>query len=137
MDMYFNRKNLHLILCVAIVIPAGCMYGIGTDVILPELIGIQTEPVDLRNILKAVMFLYFGMATIWIVGIIRPDFWKFATILVIVFMGGLVLGRTLSWMTDGRPSLFLVLGLFGELVLCLFAYWQYRRYGVDYTNVVS
>ena len=129
MESYLNRKNLHLILCVVIVIPAGLMYGIGTDLILPELISIQTEPVDLRNILKALMLLYIGVSGIWVLGIIRPDFWKFATILVIVFMGCLVIGRTLSLITDGGPSLFLELGLFGELALCLFGYWQYKRYG--------
>ena len=107
------------------------MYGIATDVVLTELISVQTEPVDLRNLLKAVMFLYFGIAMIWVLGIIRPDFWRFATLLVIVFMGCLVLGRTLSWMVDGRPSLFLMLGLFGELILCLFGLWQYRLYGRD------
>ncbi|WKK67181.1 DUF4345 domain-containing protein [Lutimonas zeaxanthinifaciens] len=131
MDKFLNRKNLHLILCVVIVIPAGYMYGIATDVVLTELISVQTEPVDLRNLLKAVMFLYFGIAMIWVLGIIRPDFWRFATLLVIVFMGCLVLGRTLSWIVDGRPSLFLILGLFGELILCLFGLWQYRLYGSD------
>ena len=105
------------------------MYGLEADVLLSKLIQVQTEPVDLRNILKALMFLYFGIAFIWVLGIVRPDFWKFATILVIVFMGCLALGRVFSWILDGRPSLFLTLGLFGELVLCLFSFRQYRLYG--------
>ena len=129
MNEFFTRKNLHLILCVVIVVPAGFMYGLEADVLLSKLIQVQTEPVDLRNILKALMFLYFGIAFIWVLGIVRPDFWKFATILVIVFMGCLALGRVFSWILDGRPSLFLMLGLFGELVLCLFSFRQYRLYG--------
>ncbi|MCA0931441.1 DUF4345 domain-containing protein [Lutimonas saemankumensis] len=129
MDSYFSRKNLHLIICVIIVIPAGFLYGTPHAFILPELMNVQTTSVDLKNILKALMALYFGIAAIWITGIIRPDFWKFATILVIVFMACLVLGRTISMVTDGKPSLFLILGLFGELVLCLFGCWQFYQYG--------
>jgi len=129
MFSYLNRKNLHLIICVLIVIPAGFMYGVMPEVILPEFVEVEIKYVDLKNILRALMLLYLGISAIWIMGILRPHYWNFATILVIVFMGCLVLGRALSWLIDGKPSLFLVLGLFGELILALFGYWQYVLYG--------
>ena len=130
MISYLNKKNIHLILSAVILIPASLLYGLYPEQVFPRLFEVDIEGVDLRNIFRAVMFLYLGMANILILGVLKSEYWKFATLLVIVFMGSLALGRTMSFFLDGSPSLIFILGLFGEFILAIFGYWQFRRYGV-------
>jgi len=127
MNTYLNKQNLHLIFSAAILVLASLLYGLYPERILPELFEVEIDSVDLKNIFRAIMCLYLGIVFILILGILKPDFWKFATLLVIVFMGCLALGRLVSYFIDGKPSLFLVLGFFGELTLALFSYWQYKQ----------
>ena len=127
MNIYLNKQNLHLILSAGILVLASLLYGLYPERILPELFKVEIDSVDLKNIFRAIMCLYLGIVFILILGILKPDFWKFATLLVIVFMGCLALGRLVSYFIDGKPSLFLVLGFFGELILALFSYWQYKQ----------
>jgi hypothetical protein len=130
MISYLNKKNIHLILSAVILIPASLLYGLYPEQVFPRLFEVDIEGVDLRNIFRAIMFLYLGMANILILGVLKSEYWKFATLLVIVFMGSLALGRTMSFFLDGSPSLIFILGLFGEFILAIFGYWQFRRYGV-------
>lgn len=126
MNTYLNKQNAHLILSALILIAASLLYGLYPEQVLPGLFEVDIESVDLRNIFRAIMFLYLGMANIFILGVLKPEYWKFATLLVIVFMGSLALGRTMSFFIDGGPSLFFILGLFGELTLAVFGFWQLR-----------
>ena len=130
MISYLNKKNIHLILSAVILIPASLLYGLYPEQVFPRLFEVDIEGVDLRNIFRAIMFLYLGMANILMLGVLKSEYWKFATLLVIVFMGSLALGRTMSFFLDGSPSLIFILGLFGEFILAIFGYCQFRRYGV-------
>lgn len=122
------RKNLHLLISVIVIIPAALMYGLFPEEILPNLLEIKAFSTDLKNIFRAIMCLYLGVATIWVFGILKPSYWKFATLLTIVFMGSLSLGRALSMVIDGMPSILFLLGFLGELVLTLFSYKQLKSY---------
>ena len=128
MNSYLTRKNLHLVISVLIVIPAAFIYGLYPGELLPVFLDIESYPIDLRNVFRAIMCLYLGMASIWILGILKPEYWKFSTLLVIVFMGSLGLGRLISIVFDGQPSNVFVLGIFGELFLAAFSFWQLRIY---------
>ena len=128
MNTYLNRKNGHLILSVVILIPASLLYGLYPEQVFPRMFTVVLEGVDIRNIFRAIMFLYLGMANILILGVFNSEYWKFATLLVIIFMGSLALGRTMSFFIDGVPSLMFILGLFGEFILAIFSFWQLRNY---------
>ena len=128
MKSYLSRKNLHLVISVLIVVPAAFVYGINPAVVLPALLDIDVYSVDLKNVFRAVMCLYLGLAGIWVLGIVKPGYWKFATLLVIVFMGCLGLGRLISVLFDGAPSDVFLFGIFGELFLTAFSFWQFRWY---------
>jgi len=123
-----NKKNLHLILSAVILIPASLMYGLYPEDLLPRLFIVDIESVDLRNIFRAIMFLYLGVTGILILGVFRSEYWKFATLLLIVFMGSLALGRTMSFFLDGSSSLVFILGLFGEYILAIYSFWQLMSY---------
>lgn len=122
------RKNLHLILSVLIVLPAALFYGLIPHETLPLLFDFEVQSTDLKNVFRAILGLYLAFSALWIVGIVKPDFWKMATISNAFFMFGLVFGRFLSMILDGMPSLTFSIGIIGELILALFALYQYQKY---------
>lgn len=122
------RRNLHLIISGIILIPASLLYGLYPEQFLPRLFEVGIESVDLRNIFRALMFLYLGIAGLILLGVVKAVYWKFSTLLTGIFMGCLALGRILSLFIDGRPADIFVLGLLGELILSAFSFWQMWRF---------
>lgn len=121
-------KNLHLIISLAIVVPAALIYGLQPGTSLPWLFDFQVTTPDLHNVFRAIMGLYLSISMVWYMGIIKPAYWKTATVFNFIFMGGLGLGRLLSFILDGIPSPAFALGMVGELVLGVFALYQLRKY---------
>ncbi len=122
------KKRLHLIISIAIVVPTGIIYGATTYV--PMFLNIKVDTIDLANMLKANMFLYFGISAVWILGIWKSNYWKTATQLNILFMLSLAIGRILSMMTDGLPTSGYIFGLMAELTVGLYSISQLRRYKI-------
>jgi len=128
MNSYLNQRNLHLTLSTAVLVPAAFMYGIFPESLSPLLLDIPVTSVDLKNIFRAIMCLYLGVAGLLILGIVKKEYFNSASLLSMVFMGALALGRVLSMLIDGEPSLIFLLGTFGELILSVFSYSQLRTY---------
>jgi Domain of unknown function (DUF4345) len=108
-------KQLHLGICALVVICAGMTYGIEPNKILPALFNTPAPSVDLVHFFRAIMGLYLGIALYWIIGTLSPAYWRSATIVNIVVMAGLAIGRTVSIVFDGVPSQLFVIGLFLEI----------------------
>ena len=121
-------KNLHLIISLSVVVPAALIYGLQPANSLPWLFDFQVTTPDLHNVFRAIMGLYLAISVVWYLGMVKPAYWKTATVLNLVFMGGLGVGRVLSLVLDGIPSPAFALGMAGELVLALFALYQLRKY---------
>ena len=121
-------KNLHLIISVLIVIPAALFYGLFPKETATILFDFEVQSTDLKNVFRAILGLYLAFSTFWIMGILKPDFWKMATLSNFIFMIGLVAGRMLSMILDGIPSPAFSYGIIGELILAIFALYQYRKY---------
>lgn len=121
-------KNLHLLISAAIVVPTALIYGVSPHTLLPDHLDIQVNTVDLANFLRAIMMLYLGVAGVWIVGMVVPKYWKTATVLLILFMSTLGVGRLLSVILDGLPSDGYVFGLVAEGVLAIFGFYQFKKY---------
>lgn len=119
-------KNLHLIISILIVVPTAIIYG--SPSILPERLDIQVHSTDLANLLKAIMCLYLGVSLVWLMGICKPDYWKRATQLNVLFMLSLAIGRTISIMTDGLPTDGYLYGLMAEYVLGIYSLIQLKKY---------
>jgi len=118
-DIY-KFKNLHLGLSSLTIIGVGLAYGICPNQILPFFFDFKVESVDLNNVFRAIMGLYLGLATYWLFGIFKSDYWKNATLICIIFMGGLAFGRIISIIFDGIPSLPFSIGTILEI---LFMFW--------------
>ncbi len=63
------------------------------------------------------MGLYLGMVAWWVTGVLKPQYWRAATITNVLFMLGLASGRILSLIADGIPSVYFIVGLGLELLL--------------------
>lgn len=123
-----NRKNLHLLLSVVIVIPAAFFYGWNPELFLPSFFDFEVKTTDLKSVFRAIMGLYLSFSLLWILGIIKPNFWNAATLSNGLFMSGIAIGRLLSLLIDGKSSDLFFYGFFGEAILGIFAFYQYQKY---------
>ncbi len=83
-------------------------YGVAPATVLPQLFDITVEGTDLTHVLRAIMGLYLGMIVLWVLGAFRPSLTRAAVIAEIAFMCGLAVGRVLSIVVDGMPSIALL-----------------------------
>lgn len=127
--MHWLSKNFHLIISLSIVVPTAIIYG--SPSILPEQLDIQVNTIDLSNMLKAIMGLYLGISFVWVLGIWKPQYWKRATQLNILFMLSLATGRALSTITDGVPTGGYIFGIIAEGTLGFLAIYQLRKYSAE------
>jgi hypothetical protein len=123
-------RNLHLIISTILIVSIAFAYGIAPDTILPAIFDFKVETTDLHNIFRAVMCLYLGMVIIWVAGIFKVRYWETATIVNIVFMSGLAIGRLVSFAADGIPSNALLIGFFVEVSLAALSYFNWKKYRV-------
>jgi hypothetical protein len=121
-------RNLHLIISSILMVPVAIAYGFAPPEFLPALFDIRVETTDLQNIFRAMMGLYLAMVIIWVAGIVKPGYWKTATIVNIAFMGGLASGRLISFVADGMPSVLFITGFFAEALLAALAYFNWTKY---------
>lgn len=132
--MKWILKHLHLIVSSAIVVPTALIYGLYPSYILPQFLDVPEMTVDLSNFLRAIMCLYLGVAIIWILGIVKPKYWRIATQLNVLFMLTLASGRIMSMVLDGSPSGEYVFGVIAEVALGLFSLYQLKRFATIDNN---
>ena len=99
-------KNLHLALSAAVVIPVGLIYGADPGHILPGFLWPEVNDLELKNMIRSVMGLYLVLGVFWIVAIKKQAYWRVATVINVLFMGGLAFGRLISLVLDGFSPLF-------------------------------
>lgn len=121
--MHVYRKQIitkiHLLISIIVVVPAAIIYGFYPNLFLE----IEVSSVDLANLLKAVMGIYFAFALLWLLGLLRKDLFKIALFSNMVFMLGLGTGRCFSIVIDGMPSFAFIIGIAGELTLGFYGLW--------------
>ena len=123
MKKVFIKENLHLLLSSLIIIPIGLVYGFAPNL----LFDINLNSVDEHNVFKAVMGLYIAFGLLFILGIFDSKFWKSATVATVFLMFGLASGRILSLFSDGIPSTLFCVGILGEIILGVYALYQYKK----------
>jgi hypothetical protein len=117
--------RFYLIFSAAGLSAVALSYGIAPAAVLPKVLDLTVEGTDLTHIFRAIMGLYLGMIALWVLGAFWSKFTRAAVIAEIAFMFGLALGRVLSIILDGVPSVLLVgytvveiaLGSWGILIL--------------------
>jgi hypothetical protein len=117
-------KNTHLIISSFVVLPVSLIYGFAPEFFFK----LTVSTIDEQNILKAIMGIYIAFAVLWFLGICKPKFWKIATVSNFIFMFGLAFGRIVSMFLDGMPSVLLLLGVSGELILGCYGVYIYQYF---------
>jgi hypothetical protein len=122
-----KTKNIHLGMASVTVFFVGLAYGICPNKIMPFFFDFKVESVDLNNVFRAIMGLYLGLVSYWIVGIYKPEHWKNSTLTCTIFMGSLAFGRIISIIIDGIPSLAFTLGTLAEIIFMLWGIINLRK----------
>ena len=117
-------SKIHLVISVIIVIPAAVIYGFDLDGFLD----LNPNTVDAQNFSTAVMGLYLGFSTLWLLGVFKTKYLNPALISNFIFMCGLGFGRLLSMIVDGIPSAAYIFGTVGELILGFYGFWVLKTY---------
>jgi hypothetical protein len=121
-------KNTHLIISSIVLTMIAMTYGVMPDRLLPILFDINIKATDLMHVFRAMMGLYLGIVGLFILGIRKADYWATATLVNVVFMGGLAVGRLLSVAVDGWPSPVFVVGLLAEIAFAMWGVFNLKKY---------
>lgn len=122
-----NLKKGFLILAFAMVSAIALLYGIDPPWFARTFLGASSLSVDFAHILRAVMCLYLALGAFWLFCALRDWQINTAILTTIVFAGGLVLGRLLSFALDGLPSPLLIFYAALECGIIPLAWWIYKR----------
>lgn len=122
-----DLKKGYLILAFAMVSAIALLYGIDPSWFAGTFLGVADPGVDFAHILRAVMGLYLALGAFWLYCALSGRHRNTAILTTIVFAGGLVAGRLLSFALDGLPSPLLAFYTALELAIIPVAWWIYRR----------
>lgn len=120
-------KNLQLTISALIVILMAFVYGAHPSVIMPYIFGFEVQDLELKNIFRAVMGIYLAFGGYWVFGILQTKHWKPATVINILFMGGLAFGRLVSTIIDGWSPQYGI-GMLLEVMMMSWAIWNLKFY---------
>ena len=123
-----KTRNLHLLISAIIITIISLTYGLFPDNVLPGIFDFEVGSTDLKQVFRATMGLYLGMAILWVIGIFNAFHWRTATIANVVFMIGLSVGRIISLIIDGVPTIWFSIGLGLELSLGLWGIINLKKY---------
>ena len=117
----------YLLFVTALIVPIALSYGVDPVAMLPKILDITVTGTDQIHIFRAMMFLYLGAATFWLIAAFNPAWQRAAVIWAIIFSLSLAVGRAVSFVIDGRASLLLdiyfILEVLGGLLgLAVLAY---------------
>ena len=119
------KKYFLIFACVVVSIIA-ILYGISPAWFAKTFLNIPEMSVDFAHLLRAITGLYLGLGLFWLVSAFNDRHRNAAVLTTAIFAGGLVSGRLISLLADGRPSPILVVYIALELSLIPVAVWVFR-----------
>jgi Domain of unknown function (DUF4345) len=122
-----NLKKAFLILAFAMVSIIALLYGIDPRWFARTFLGVDDLSVNFAHILRAVMCLYLALGCFWLFSAFSDAHRDTAILTTILFAGGLVIGRVLSFIIDGQPAPLLILYAALEFMIVPIAWWIYAR----------
>ncbi|MGE5368111.1 MAG: DUF4345 domain-containing protein, partial [Chloroflexota bacterium] len=90
-------------------------------------LGLADLDAGLAHILRAVMGLYLALGLFWLYAAFHEPYRNAAVLTTVIFSGGLVSGRFVSLLVEGRPAPLLLLYVFMELALVPIGLWVFRQ----------
>ncbi len=124
--------RVFLLACGLGLIPVALGYGAVPTVTMKALYGITINELGQTHIMRVIMFLYVGIASLWMVGAFKPSVTGSALIACGVFMLSIAAGRLCSFAIDGIPHWYFVAFTIIEIVcgsLAIYFYSNVRNAG--------
>ena len=109
---------------VSIIAP---LYGISPARFASTFLGVTDLDLNFAHILRAVMCLYLALGCFWLFSAFSDTHRNTAILTTILFAGGLVTGRLVSFIIDGQPAPLLMIYAAIEFALVPIGYWIYTR----------
>lgn len=120
-------KQAYLIFAFVAVSIIALLYGVSPDWFARSFLDVNDLDADLAHILRAVMGLYIALGFFWLYAAFHPRFRDAAILMTVVFCAGLVSGRLISLVVDGRPAPLLLLYVAMEFALVPLGLWVFNR----------
>lgn len=123
-----NFKKALLVISFGTISVIGLLYGVTPEWFFKTfLIDSEAPSIDQSHILRAVMMLYLGLGGFWLYCAFSDKYRDAGIIVLAIFCGGLVSGRILSILVDGKPSPILLLYVGMELGIVPVCIWLLKR----------
>ncbi|RKZ86468.1 MAG: DUF4345 domain-containing protein [Gammaproteobacteria bacterium] len=119
-------KKYFLIFTFFTVLIIALLYGVSPQWFALTFLDVSELDLNLAHILRAVMGLYIALGLFWLYAAFSDKYRNTAVLTTIVFAGGLVTGRIISFFADGQPSALLLLYICMEFLLVPVAYWIFK-----------
>ena len=119
-------KKYFLIFAFFVVSIIGMLYGIDPQWFVSTFLGLSHVDANIAHILRAVMCLYIALGLFWLYAAFSDIYRNTAILTTIIFSGGLVTGRIISFFSEGLPAPLLILYIFMEFSLVPIAYWIFK-----------
>jgi uncharacterized protein YacL len=122
-------KKYYLIFAFVSVSIIGLLYGVCPKWFAHTFLGLSDLNPNIAHILRAIMCLYIALGVFWLYSAFNDDYRNIALLTVIIFAGGLVIGRIISFFIDGQPAPILTLYIIMEFTLVPITIWVYKLKG--------
>ncbi len=119
------KKYYLIFACVSVSI-IGLLYVVCPKWFARTFLEISDLNPNIAHILRAVMCLYLALGLFWLYSVFHADYINVALITVLIFAGGLVIGRIISFFIEGQPAPILTLYIVMEFTLVPVTFWIYR-----------
>lgn len=120
-------KKIYLIFAFVAVSVIALLYGVSPQWFASAFLGVSDLDANVAHILRAVMGLYLALGLFWLYAAFHGAYRDAAILTTILFCAGLVSGRLISLLAEGRPAPLLLLYVFMEFALVPIGYWVWRR----------
>jgi Domain of unknown function (DUF4345) len=119
-------KKYFLIFAFVVVSIIAILYGVSPNWFAQTFPKVPAMSVDFSHILRAVAGLYLGLGLFWLFSAFNDRHRNTAVLTTVIFAGGLVSGRLISLLADGRSSPILLVYIALEFLLVPVAVWVFR-----------
>ena len=119
-------KKYFLIVTFFTVLIIALLYGVSPQWFALTFLGMPDLDLNIAHILRAVMGLYIALGLFWLYAAFSDNYRNTAVLTTVIFAGGLVTGRIISFFADGQPSALLLLYIAMELSLVPISYWVFK-----------
>jgi hypothetical protein len=126
MISHLQIKKYFLIGASTTIVLVGSLYGVSPSWFARVFLGVPELDHNLAHILRGFMCLYIGFGLFWLLAAFSDAYLNAALLTTILFPAGLVVGRIISFLLDGRPSTLLFIYMLFEFIQAPLAYWVFR-----------